>query len=301
MGFLRNFYDKYAGKGIWSIGFLENTIEEVVEGKPLALRRVHNPYRDRWWADPFILDVTDELIIILVEEVFYKETETGHITKLTINRQTYDVVSTEKVLSLETHLSFPCILRYNGKIYIYPENEQSGNLSIYEYDYKNNMIEKVAVICDERLADAIIFTHNGENFMTATKPPYSNGNLLEIYKYDKEKKKFLPHSQYTFEENIARNAGNFFECNGKIYRPAQECNKKYGHAISIQKIGFNQNDGFSFHEIRRILPFDKKFPIGTHTLNMYKGVIVIDHYKYQYAFSPFLSSIKRFVCRVIKR
>lgn len=68
---------------------------------------------------------------------------------------------------------------------------------------------------------------------------------------------------FVFDECIARNAGEFFEVDGVTYRPAQECNRWYGNALSIQKF----EDG-AFTEVRRIP--------GMHTLNSYQGVTVVD-------------------------
>ena len=68
---------------------------------------------------------------------------------------------------------------------------------------------------------------------------------------------------YVFGECIARNAGDFFECGGKVYRPAQECNRWYGNALSIQLY-----ENGEFKEIRRIPRM--------HTLNSYQGVTVVD-------------------------
>ena len=68
---------------------------------------------------------------------------------------------------------------------------------------------------------------------------------------------------YFFGECIARNAGDFFECGGKVYRPAQECNRWYGNALSIQLY-----ENGEFKEVRRIPHM--------HTLNSYQGVTVVD-------------------------
>lgn len=301
MDFIRKIYDKYVGKGIWSIGILDNTIEDVVKGKPLSLRRIDNPYKDRWWADPFILEVTEDRILILVEEVFYKITEKGHIALLTVDRNSLKVLSDNVLLELSTHLSFPCILRCGSKIYIYPENGQAGNLSIYEFDSNRNSLQKVGVICDDKIADAVIFGKNDELYLLATKYPYYSENLLELYKYDSEKEKFIHLKKIVFSENIARNAGNVFEIEGTLFRPAQECNQKYGHALSIQKISF-ENDGiFSFKEVRRILPIDEKFHTGIHTLNSYKSIIVVDHYINQYMIGTVLAYLRNIVRFFIKK
>lgn len=68
---------------------------------------------------------------------------------------------------------------------------------------------------------------------------------------------------YVFGECIARNAGEFFEVDGVTYRPAQECNRWYGNALSIQLY-----ENGEFKEVRRIPRL--------HTLNSYQGVTVVD-------------------------
>ena len=56
----------------WEIGFLDNTFEGIVRGDKLKLTLVTHNFPNSWFADPFILDVTDDTIIVLVEEVTKK-------------------------------------------------------------------------------------------------------------------------------------------------------------------------------------------------------------------------------------
>ena len=70
-------------------------------------------------------------------------------------------------------------------------------------------------------------------------------------------------------------AGNFFEFNEHIYRPTQECNVQYGHAITIQKL-IKADEQFTFKEIRRIYSTHPKLKVGTHTFNIYNNIIVTD-------------------------
>ena len=71
-----------------------------------------------------------------------------------------------------------------------------------------------------------------------------------------------------------------------MYRPAQECNIQYGHAVSLQKVtcgGKSVLDmqeldcgTLKFKEVRRMFSNHPKLNVGMHTFNMYKGVIVTD-------------------------
>ncbi len=53
----------------YNIGFVDGNLESIIEGEPIKVNWMKHSYKDRWFADPFILDVTDNEIIVLVEEL----------------------------------------------------------------------------------------------------------------------------------------------------------------------------------------------------------------------------------------
>lgn len=280
---LKRLYQK-TQESIWKIGFIYNSIDEIIEGKPLQFRYVPVP-DDRWWADPFILDVTDKELILLVEEYQYKR-KRGTIAKLVIDKDTLNVKSDEEILVLDTHLSFPAIIR-KEQVYIYPENNKGGCLKIYRYDQETNKLVDGDVICCEPLTDAIYTEVLGEPMIISTKIPNPNGKVLGIYTpKDKNKgvvgNKYQLKEEFVFDEKIARNAGDWFKYNDKIYRPAQECNTEYGHSTYIQEVTKEINGELQFKNIRKLCSNDKEFQRGLHTFNMYKGLIVIDVKGYRY-------------------
>lgn len=101
----------------WALGFVRGGLEMIMEGDHLEVDWVKMP-KDRWYADPFILDVTNEEILLLVEDLEYKIGK-GVISLLHINRATMEITSKKVLLELPTHLSFPAIWRKDGHIYIY--------------------------------------------------------------------------------------------------------------------------------------------------------------------------------------
>jgi hypothetical protein len=52
----------------YNIGFVDGSLESIIAGEPMKVNWMKHSYKDRWFADPFILDVTDDEIIVLVEE-----------------------------------------------------------------------------------------------------------------------------------------------------------------------------------------------------------------------------------------
>lgn len=264
---------KYFSDEIWNIGFVENDIDSVLQGEQLKVNWLKHNCKNSWFADPFILDYTESEIKVLVEE-FYKPIHRGRISLLIIDKLTYELKKKIVILELPTHLSFPVIYRNNNDILIAPENGESGGFYIYRFDPKTNKCIKERKIIDEAIADPAMIQIDGDTFLFCTKPPQPNGNILTVYKKNKLNC-FIPKETICFNENIARMAGSFFEYKGNLYRPAQECNKQYGHAVSIQKT-FKNKSSFTFKEVQRLYSVHPTLNQGMHTFNVYKDLIVTD-------------------------
>jgi hypothetical protein len=213
---------------------------------------------------------------------------------LTIDRHTFKLIEIKPILQLDTHLSFPAIHRINNNIFITPENCDAGCLKKYLYQPQNDDLTEIGTISNERLTDSVFFNYQGKDMMLSTKLPDANGTDLGIYE-KMEDGTYLQTDTFHFDENIARMAGNIFECEGKQYRPAQVCIKSYGDAVSLQKI--THKDGkFNFTEIRRIYPPSKLYDLGFHTFNVYNNYIVVDGLGYR---RPFLAHLFKFFWHLI--
>ena len=269
--FLKTLYNKLVLHR-WDLGVVLSSMDDIIEGKELQIERVKCNYKNRWFADPFILSFDENEIELLVED-YWDSDRLGRISKLVVDRHRYEIKEVKVILQLDTHLSFPAIIRKGGRIYVYPENSCAGGLWLYEYYPQTDECRKIQELSDRPFADAIVTKLFGKKQIFSTKEPNPNKNVLGIYDWDEEKKSFEQSETITFQENIARNAGDFFEYKGTVYRPAQECNHMYGHAVSLQKVEKKEN-GYSFTEVRRIMP--PKGAFGIHTFNTYNGLTLID-------------------------
>lgn len=269
----------------WTIGFLNNSIEDVIAGKEPKVSWISHNYTDRWFADPFILDVTDDVIFVLVEEFLYNLGR-ARIARLSIDRKSLYVKESVPILTLPTHLSYPAIIRKEGEVFIYPESGASGKLLLYKYDLKSNTLEETCVLSDENLGDATYTNMWGEDMLFCTTPDAFNGHTLHIYRKNANGL-YKDSETLCFPDNVARMAGDFFEVNGRIYRPAQDCNKSYGNGTVIQEIERSET-GWNIKETNRYFSKNKLYPLGMHTINTYKGVTVVDAVGYR---KPFIGSI----------
>ena len=280
----------------WALGFVCNGLDGVMNTRPIQVEWLKMP-KDGWFADPFVLDVSDEEIQVLVEEMPVG-TDKGVITLLKIDRHTMELNSKKTILELPTHLSFPCILREHGKIYIYPESLYSGKLDLYEYDSATESATFVKTICDDIVWDSCITDYFGEKMLFTAA---HNDLVLDIYKWDEDKERFLPWKQVASDNKNSRMGGQLFEYEGVVYYPAQDCNENYGSAIQIKKINYKNGD-FTTETIKRITSPHPSMRLGLHTLNEYKGVAVIDVHGYRHPFwGRIIDSMVRMKKRIIAK
>jgi hypothetical protein len=78
------------------------------------------------------------------------------------------------------------------------------------------------------------------------------------------------------DTRTARPAGRPFEWRGKLYRPAQDCSRRYGHSIVINEIKRIDAAEFWETEVSRISPNWTERLLATHTINASDTVTVVD-------------------------
>ena len=261
----------------WNIGFTETPLRDILAGNPIRYRWMKHHYENRWFADPFLLDVTDDAYIVLAEDF---EDERGYavISKLIVDKSSVELKSVTPLLDRGTHLSFPIFIRRGDDIFVYPENGQSGELDLYRYDQQKEELAKVETLMRAPLADAVILDYMGHSLLFATTLPNPNGNKLNIY--------VKRNTTYELKETIlvqgrtARMGGDFFWYDGVLYRPAQDNNECYGGALILQKV-VEEKGKWTFTDIRRLTSPHPQYTTGLHTFNICKGTVVVDIHGYR--------------------
>ena len=282
----------------WNIGFCEQTPEGLIHDKALRpIQWLKHPYRDRWFADPFILKVSEAEIVVFVEEC-PMDNPKGIISELVIDRKTMELKSRYVLLQKETHLSYPAIIRHREKILVYPENGASGKLNIYEYDAEKHQLINPICILNEAVADATIVEKNNRFYLSATKFPNTQEKAY-LYESDSLFGQFVQLDEQAYQTSpcFSRQGGNFFKVQGCLYRPAQDCMERYGAALNIMETrGYGEKNRES--AIIRLNPQNKRYGLGLHTLNFEKGMAVIDGYGY---YKPFWGKLYYSMRRLISK
>lgn len=252
--------------GTYSESIITNGLNNV------KINIVKNPYKNKWFADPFILDEDDDYIQFLVEEFDYY-VRRGRIARIKVNKKSNCIEELSIVLDLSTHLSFPVIYHIGDDIFVHPENSASGASYVYRYDIIADKLVEPKMVVEEPITDAIIRKEHDGFHMFATRVPDTNGCILLEYF---SKSQFGPYKligEKRYKNNTARMAGMFLiGTDGRLVRPAQDCCGSYGKAIILY-------DGYK--HLCRIEPTTYRYA-GLHTFNTLDKTFVIDYKKYDY-------------------
>ncbi len=237
------------------------------------------PPKDRFWADPFPTKVDDKYFIFF-EEYTYKS-DKAHISVIELNKNG-TIQGPLKVLEREYHLSYPFIFEWQGNHYMIPETGAKKTIELYRCHSFPTKWELEKVLMENvRAVDTTLAEMDGLWWMfvniAADEVSY-NYDELHLFYAASPMGPWKPHKRNPVVSDVrhARPAGRLFRWNNELYRPAQDCSKHYGYAISINKITHHSLDEYQEEEVSKILPAWDKSVIGTHTLNSFEDLTVID-------------------------
>ncbi|QCX39145.1 hypothetical protein FF125_12115 [Aureibaculum algae] len=238
------------------------------------------PPKDRFWADPFIHEINGKYFVFF-EELIYTENK-GKISVLELSKDG-QVSEPKVVLEKPYHLSYPLLFEENKKLYMLPETSENRTIELYEcldFPYK----WKLSKVLMENInaTDATpfkygnlywLFTNVGEEMGAST-----HDELYLFYTEDLFNGTWQSHPQNPIVTDVqfSRPAGNLFVKNHKIYRPAQDCSKRYGYAMHIREITILDKKNYEEREVQAIYPEWSKDVSATHTLNHHKELTIID-------------------------
>ena len=274
---------------IWNIGFIEASINAIIKSQAaeLEVHWVSHHFKDRFFADPFILSVDNDSIKVLVEEFPFFE-KRGMISLLIIDKKTYELIEKRSVLKQPFHMSYPFIMRkYNGDLWVAPEASQSGFLFYYTFNDETMVLENQRVLIPEPLLDATIIDYNGLWWLFCTKKGENSNKELFIYYADSPEGPWKSHESNPVVQNLsmARPAGYLVKDGNDLYRIIQKCDKSYGEAVNVSRVQQLTTTEFQEAFLKELHVHGNEYTSGFHTLNSYGDITVVDGLKS--VFAPF--------------
>lgn len=200
------------------------------------------------------------------------------------------------VLQEPWHLSYPWVFEEEGKVYMIPESGEDHSVKIYQAD--NQQLEhftfKTTILrnIENDYSDSSIFKKDDGYYLMTTVRRNMQNELLLYY----SKSRFFgyiehPASPIAKGNKYGRNAGSLIDNQGKIYRVAQDCVKRYGDNVHLLEVKELTKDSYKEDLVKTNLldinmPFFKE---GGHQFNVVKFrgqyVIALDAKEY-HSFIP---------------
>jgi hypothetical protein len=236
------------------------------------------PPRDRFWADPFAVEYRGSRFIFIEEYLF--ATDRGRISLFEIDASGVAHGPTP-VLEREYHLSYPFVFEWGGTHYMIPETHKREQIELFRAtEFPHRWAFDRVLISNVRAVDTTLAEFNGRwwLFTSIASGPDQPWEELSIFYADSPVGPWIPHHRNPVKSDVrsSRPAGRLFHWRGKLYRPAQDCARRYGHSIVVNQVEHLDPDAFVEREVSRITPGWTRDLLATHTLNADGSLTVID-------------------------
>ncbi|MBI3494034.1 MAG: hypothetical protein HY047_19990, partial [Acidobacteria bacterium] len=273
----------------WSVGLLPCRVEEV-----LHLGRLPTPTwlagqpADRFFADPFLLDVQGDEVRLLVEDYRYSSRAKG-VSELRM-RMDGTLLDHRVLPGLPLHASYPFLLRDKGALFCLPETHRARRVSAFVRDQASGSWKAHRdVMSGFPFVDSTLLEHDGKWWLFCTKQGDEDQSDLYVFHADAWIGPWAPHvlNPVKSDTRSSRPAGACFRIGGAIYRPAQNCARRYGAGITINRLVYLSPNRFHEEPVLSLAPPPGiAWPDGVHTINSLGGVTVIDGLRVERRWGP---------------
>lgn len=269
---------KVATKEIWQLAYRFRS-SAADSNTALYKFKYLVPPKGRFWADPFPVKSGDRYFVFFEEFLF--DTGKAHISAIELKAGEAPSAATT-VLERPYHLSYPYVFEYRGQTYMVPESGANGTVELYRATSFPHEWELETVLLEAKNpTDASLIEIEGRwwMFVNIEEPGVLvNWEELHLFHAATPHGPWTPHSLNPIKSDVrnSRPAGRPFFENGVLYRPAQDCSKRYGYATVINEITNINPASYAEKEVARINPSWAKNIIGTHTFNRADDLTVVD-------------------------
>jgi hypothetical protein len=241
------------------------------------------PPRDRFWADPFPARKGNDHYVFFEELIagsVHDNKRKAHISAMRVDADG-PAGPPFKVLDTACHLSYPYVFEWQGQHYLMPETAGNRTVELYKceefphrWTFVKNLLENVNAV------DPTLFFHGGRWWLFASIAIEGSRNVDELHLFhaDDPLGPWMPHVRNPVKSDVrsSRPAGRPFEVDGNLYRPAQDCSRRYGYAVVINQVLRLDLAEYEEIEVSRLTPEWRADVTATHTLNRTTDMTVID-------------------------
>ena len=252
--------------------------EKTISGDLRGFTRLMPP-KDRYWADPFVLEKNGRYFVFFEDLPF--AAGKAHISMIEVTREG-GAAPPVKVLERDYHLSYPFLVEQDGELYMIPETGRNRTVEAYRcVDFPLRWRLERVLLEGVRLVDATF--HRGPDRWWMFANAAAGGSRMfddELHLFHAERLlgDWQPHARNPVKSDArcARPAGQLAWRNGALLRPAQICVPRYGAGLSMNRVLRLTPQDYAERQVERLLPAPESGLLGIHTVNRAGELTVVD-------------------------
>ena len=281
----------------WNIAIIPESIDKIstklVASKAQWLPELPWPY---FQADPFGIETKENYLLIL-EEYNYQDAK-GKLKIATLSKDLVEVSRKEIPTEFKQHHSYPFIFNDKNKQYVLPECLLSKQVMLYQMVDEQGTLKAVASLLNGLpVIDPSPLYFNDRYWIFCTlASAYTDGcTSLYIFHAETLEGPYEPHALNPVKSDVrsSRPGGAFFFKNGKLCRPAQDCSKNYGGALTILEIEKLTPTEYVEQVIDTITP-QSNYLLGLHTIApLGEKLTLIDGKRYVFSLKRIFAKFRK--------
>ncbi len=187
------------------------------------------------------------------------------------------------VLHRDHHLSYPCVFAHAGEIYMLPETAAAGRIELHRAVEFPDRWRLERVLVDEiEAVDPTIHVQDGVVWLFANVVEgHGDRGELHLYSAPALDGRFRPHpgNPVVTDPGRARPAGRLYRRGGDLIRPGQDCARRYGGAVVLNRVDVLSPRDYRETAVERIEPDWMPGLEGTHTVTFDSRFECVDGYR----------------------
>lgn len=239
---------------------------------------------DYWYADPFPIQADGKIYIFC--EVFNQTKEKGCIGVAEFREG--HIEKPRIILEKKYHMSYPCVFQYENQYYMIPETSENRTIELYRaVVFPDQWILEKILQKNVDSVDSTVFCDATGFYILTYESNRKKDKQLSIYRLDMEKREIQKSAMLTYDKNTGRPAGNIMSLQGKIIRPSQDGQSRYGGRIIFNgilewtEINYTEEQ-IGFLSIENIELENSYAANRVHTINRLNNFEIIDIFKEEF-------------------
>lgn len=246
-------------------------------GQPdLSGFRSHESPKGHYYADPFLIEQGGKTWL------FFEDYDYATLRGALRCAEVFDdarLGEAQTVLERPYHLSYPCLFRDQGELFMVPESGENGTIDLYRSTGFPNQWVLEKQLMRGLTADSTIFKTDGVYWMfTSMIDKRAWTKQLFLFHTQNLLGEWTPHPGNPISSDVRTNrcAGAVLSENGRLLRPSQDGSRGYGYSFTLHEITKLNPREYAERALLTIEPTWAPGLCGTHTYARCGGVEAID-------------------------